>query len=286
MQTIDFKNINLPFQPHILAELLKLNDDTNMNFHDLDRLIRSDQNLAALILKVANSSFYSRGNEIRSLQQAVGMIGFKTVISFSMAASAKNAFEGCNYPKFREFIWKHSVITALIARHIATEKKIHDAPEECFTGGLLHDIGKVILNISDRKKFSEVIEKVVKEHIIFTAAEEQVFGITHSEAGRQGIIHWKLPKIFESVTGSHHQAEEFLQSAESDHVKMVVSLVQIANMLANAHGFGNKAVKFSDIPQSLIEFTGITPEELQYFTTDYKDHIKEDPFYRFFVTIS
>ena len=71
--------IQLPFQPQVLATVLQLRDDTRMDFIELDRLIRSDQTIASLILKLANSSFYSRGNEIRTLPQAIGMIGFRTI---------------------------------------------------------------------------------------------------------------------------------------------------------------------------------------------------------------
>jgi len=286
MERIDFKKIALPFQPYVLTELLKLNEDSNMNFHDLDRLIRADQNLAALILKVANSSFYSRGNEIKSLQQAVGMIGFKTVLSFSFAASAKNAFDGCNYTRFREFIWKHSVITAVIARSVAVTKGYSDISEECFVGGLLHDIGKVVLNIIDREKFIQVINMVVKEKTSFINAEQKIFGFDHSAVGTQCIIFWKLPKVYESVTGQHHDIDSVLKSGLPDTTKRIVAFVQFADMLANAHGFGNKAVTFSDIPENLTAFLEITEEEMVFYSSEYKDHIKEEPFYKFFVSIT
>ena len=63
------KTLQLPFQPQVLTAVLQLRDDTRMDFTELDRLIRSDQTIASLILKLANSSFYSRGKEHFSLGQ-------------------------------------------------------------------------------------------------------------------------------------------------------------------------------------------------------------------------
>ncbi len=107
------REIQLPFQPQVLAAVLQLRDDTRMDFIEPDRLIRSDQTIASLILKLANSSFYSRGNEIRTLPQAIGMIGFRTIVSIVTAASAKNIFLSGNYAKFRRYVWQHSLVTAV-----------------------------------------------------------------------------------------------------------------------------------------------------------------------------
>jgi hypothetical protein len=88
--------------------VLRLREDTRMDFIELDRLLRTDQNIASVILKMANSTFYSRGQEIRTLPQAIGMIGFRTIVSIVSAASAKSMFSSGNYARFRRYVWQHS----------------------------------------------------------------------------------------------------------------------------------------------------------------------------------
>jgi hypothetical protein len=127
---------------------------------------------------------------------------------------------------------------------------------------------------------------VVKDKTTFLNAEEKIFGYNHSELGTQCIIFWKLPKIYESVTGGHHFSDSVINSDLPASVKKVVSYVHFADMLANAHGFGNKAVKFTDIPENLITFLELTEEELVFYFSEYKNQIREDPFYKFVASIT
>ncbi|MBN8222716.1 MAG: HDOD domain-containing protein, partial [Spirochaetes bacterium] len=113
--------IHLPFPPQVLAAVLRLRDDTRMDFIELDRLIRADQNIASVILKMANSTFYARGREIRTLPQAIGMIGFCTIMSIVTAASAKSIFASGNYTRFKRLVWEHSLVTAVVGKIICEQ---------------------------------------------------------------------------------------------------------------------------------------------------------------------
>ncbi|MDH5719254.1 MAG: HDOD domain-containing protein [Spirochaetia bacterium] len=281
---MDLSKIDLPFQPHVLAKILQLNNNTEMNFKDLDNLIRADQNMTTLILKVANSSFYSRGNEISNLQQAIGMIGFKTVIAFATAGAAKKIFESGNYSRFKRYVWEHCIVTATIARAIA-QKFDKELIEESFIGGLLHDIGKVILNIVDRHKFIEVIHLVEDNAIEFLEAEQYLFETNHAKVGATCIENWNLPHVFKTIAEYHEAPLGASENGLSEKEKALLYIISYANYIAKKNGFGNyladKEYDFSKVR----EFLRLTDEDILLFEENYGEIIKEDQFYKFFITV-
>ncbi len=282
LQSIDFKSMDLPFQPHVLSAILNLQNDSMMNFHDLENLIKSDQNLTTLMLKIANSSFYYRGNEVKTLKQAIGMIGFQTVISFAMTASLKNAFEAANYSRFKNLVWKHSIVTGVIARSIAEKLKRKELQEEAFIGGTLHDIGKVILNNLDRKMFIDVIDEVTSQNISFRRAELKRFGYDHNEVGMLCIENWKLPGIYKTIAGHHWDPQAATAFPMEDDVKMLLHIVSYGHLLSKKYGYGILLDEELEQEDYLMSFLEISQADKTYYEDEYREVIKKDPFYQFF----
>ena len=284
LASIDFKNMNLPFQPHVLSAILKLRDDSMMNFHDLENLIKSDQNLTTLILKVANSSFYYRGNEVKTLQQAIGMIGFQTVISFAMTGSVKNAFDMANYSNFKRLVWQHSIVTGIISRDLAARLGYKELREEAFIAGILHDIGKVILNNLDRKKFIEVIHKVLDESRPFHLVEREIFGFDHNVVGMRCIEFWNLPSIYQKVAGVHHGDFAAMGDPLEGEEQKLLEIVCLAHYLTKSYGYGILTSGDADRGERLYDRFDISDEDKLFYKDEYADKVKEDQFYKFFIS--
>ena len=286
---VDLKNIKLGVQPHVLASIVNLSDGSDMSFAQLDRLVKSDQNMAALILKAANSSLYSRGNEIRTLQHAISMLGFQIVRSLAMAAASKTLFQAGNYTRFKKFVWEHSIVTAMIARELAQKLDMKDHQEEAFIAGLLHDIGKVIMNVLDRKKYIQVIDMATTQNIAFADAETKLFGYNHLDLGGMAVTEWKLPGIYKTILSYHdgiHLRPELQNGGEQDDEDLsILYLVSYANYLALKNGFGLYLEDIEKDGEILEKQLKITPEIKKYFTEGYKKHIEEDDFFKFFMTM-
>ena len=285
---VDIKKLKLNIQPHVLAGILKLNEKSSMSFKDMDRLVKSDQSMTALILKAANSSLYSRGGDISTLQHAISLLGFQVVRSLAMVAASKALFEAGNYSRFRRYVWEHSVVTAITARNLAIRLKMTELEEEAFIAGLLHDIGKVIMNILDRKKFIEVITKAVDEKIPFSEAEKSVFGYSHLDIGELAINEWHLPALYKPILSLHMDYRSFTPVEGEEGAKKLLHLVSYANYLAKRHGFGHftaaDADNIEDI-QYLEGELGMKEADVLYFTGEYARTIAEDEFYNFFMTV-
>lgn len=280
---VDLKKLKLSIQPQVLAGLLNLDDEEGMSFKELDRLIKTDQTMAALILKAANSSLYSRGNEIKTLQTAIGMLGFKVVRSLAMVASSRQLFETGNYTRFKKLVWEHSIVTALVARKLGERLGQKEHAEEAFIAGLLHDIGKIILNVIDRKQFIEAINRATEKKIPFAQAETEVFGTNHLELGAQAAVAWQLPGVYELILSKHANLEQV--TVESDEERILLYIVSYANYLAKRYGYGHYT-EHDDADGAFLEAQlELSPENKKFFLEELPKSIQNDEYYKFFMTM-
>jgi len=274
----ELKSIKLTIQPQVLASLLNLNETSNTSFSQLDHIVKADQNMSTMILKAANSSFYSRGNQVTSLQHAIAMLGFRVVRSLAMAANSKTLFETGKYSRFQRYVWKHSTVSGVISREIASKLKKGDLEEEAFVAGLLHDIGKVILNIIDRKKFIEVLDIIAEKQIPFAEAELTVFGTSHMTVGQKAAGEWKLPENYGKIFGHH---EKFSKELDSSEDMMLVLIVSYGNFLAKKYGYGHYCPQDDADGEYLEKALGLSDEVKNYFREIYPKKIEEDEFFQF-----
>ena len=138
----------LPTIPESLVEILRIIDEPTTGASDLARVVRLDPPLAAKILRLANSPFYGLGHEVTEISRCIAVLGYRTVRSVAITLPvASNLLSAVARTRgrldYRE-IWRHSVVTGAVARHLGI--LVHDpVPEEIFAAGLLHDLGKFVL---------------------------------------------------------------------------------------------------------------------------------------------
>jgi putative nucleotidyltransferase with HDIG domain len=103
-------------------------------------------------------------------------------------------------------LWKHSVAVALAASHFTTKMKVANG-SVAFTAGLLHDIGKVVLNEYVAAEFSEIARRVSEQRISFLEAERDVLGYSHEDVGGMIAEQWKLPEPMVLCIRHHHDPD-------------------------------------------------------------------------------
>ncbi|MHB9094311.1 MAG: HDOD domain-containing protein [Eubacteriales bacterium] len=196
----------LPALPHVTYRVLQLTSDPKTTIPELTDTITKDQVLTAKVLRMANSAYYGYARRIYGISDALIILGFSTVRNLVLAASVYNVmdkeFQGYFLPKGE--LWKHSMSTALIARLLA-RKVSYELPDQAFTAGLLHDIGKIIMNTYMKKRFAKVIEMVNGENIPFMEAEQQILGFDHAEVGARVAEKWNLPDELVEAIANHHR---------------------------------------------------------------------------------
>jgi len=208
LQTIIMSTRDLPAMPQVASKVLELSSDPNTSASQLQQVISDDQAMTARILKIANSAMYSCSRKIKTLTEAIVMLGFNSIRSLVVTSAARNLY---NTRKSRSglkerLLWEHSIGAGFACRLMA-QKHAPALTEEAFLAGLMHDIGKLVLNIRIPEKFDEIVQVVYNENRSFHSTEQENFGFTHAEVGSLLVNKWKLSPVLEDVIKNHHNPE-------------------------------------------------------------------------------
>ena len=274
------KRVNdIPSLPQFVIETLKKLDDPKSSAADVANKLSRDEGLVIRVLRLANSAYYGLSRRISSVSEAISFLGFKTVKSIVLAASVykfmDSSFTG--YALDRGDLWKHSQSVASTARFLATHVKGVD-PEEAYIAGMVHDIGKIVLNDYVRFGYSIIIRLVEEEQLPFTDAEKQVLGFDHAQVGGLVIEQWNLPEIYMYTTSNHHSPAALPEDMQE--YRLVVDVVHVANAICSmlGAGIGANGLQYSLSEESLARIGVTNLEETMSSVVDLLAQIEEEDY--------
>jgi putative nucleotidyltransferase with HDIG domain len=221
----------LPTLPTIFYEFNKLVNSPYVSNKQVAELIKKDQAMVVKILRLSNSAMYGKRQEIKNLTNAITYLGHETLknIILQIALVRMFKFEHKKIPEFNPAaFWEHSIATA----HFSTimEKKLKLPHQENFyIGGLLHDIGKVLVYEFYPEKFEEIVLLMIEEEIPDYEAEVEVLGVDHAEIGGVLAEKWKFEKDIINSIQYHHT---LLKSRGS----LVTAVVSLSNLFSKKAG--------------------------------------------------
>ena len=225
---------DLPVMPPVAAEVMRRAEDPDSDLRGMTNLISRDASLAVRVLKIANSSFYSMPRKIESIQQAIVLLGYSTLRSVVVAASIKDVF--ARYGLSERLLWEHAIAAACAASSLA-ERIGGFAPDEVFVGGLVHDVGKLVMHAESERRYQDVMRAVYAEEKSSVQAEIEVFGFDHAEVGQLLLAKWGLPERLVSAVGAHHDLE---RSQEVEGARPLASLLEVSDRIALHEGHGRR----------------------------------------------
>ncbi|MCU0821342.1 MAG: HDOD domain-containing protein, partial [Spirochaetes bacterium] len=215
----------LPAFPENVLVLQRLCRERHVQIEKIVEKIMMDPALTADILKLANSAYFTGIRKIENLNEAVVRIGLKNLYNLLIVTASRRILEQ-RYKMFAE-IWKHCSKVAAYARDIAMWYNLNNIKDNAFLGGLLHDLGKIILLATD-KKFSAWIENLMANRKIRTSTvlEEITLGISHSVIGEVMAGKWGFPEYLIEAIRFHHAP-----LCGSNKNRDLIYTVYLANML-------------------------------------------------------
>jgi putative nucleotidyltransferase with HDIG domain len=261
---------DLPPLPHVASRVIELASDVTANASDLEKLISRDQALTTRVLKIANSALFGRRATISTVSRAVVMVGFKAVQSLVVAASTEALFRSSSVNFKDKLLWEHAVAAALAAGILARECR-YAGVEEAFLSGLLHDIGKVVLDINLGDRYQRVVERVYNEGATFVEAEREMLGFDHAEVGSLVIKKWNLPPLIEEAVRLHHRSRGALLDPT------LCAIVSLANSLCVKGGIGPERRPELDLePLDATARLRLTPERLGLIATSVEERLAQE----------
>jgi putative nucleotidyltransferase with HDIG domain len=220
--------------PALSSDLLEGIQDPDADFQSLANKLQYDPGTTANILKLANSAYFGAPQSITSLRAAFVRLGtkniFQLLVAQGMADTLKSPLKGYDLQPC-EFM-HHSVMVAVACEEICKLLKLHTS-DIIFTAGLLHDIGKIILDDFIAKKSAEISKAIFEQKLDMCIAEETLLGINHAETGAKVLKKWLFPAELVETAHFHHHPHY----ASSEYSK-TVNIVHLANTLAHSIGIG------------------------------------------------
>lgn len=185
---------SIPTLPTVLTELSRRMEDPKTSSDDLAQVILQDQAISSKVLKLVNSPFYGYSGRITTINQGIVILGFNAIKNLVLSTSVIEAFKGAQSSEsFRaDLLWVHSAAVAGAAKLLAERSGGAD-PEEAFVAGLLHDIGKMLLWLSEPKLLTGCIAASKAHRIPLGDVERKVLGFGDNELAAVLAEKWKFP---------------------------------------------------------------------------------------------
>ena len=220
----------LPTLRPVLAKVRQSLDQGELTGREVAALIGTDAALTAKVLKVINAPFYGRRFKISTLGHALAMLG---------ADPLRRIIEG--FPslgcgsvelRYRARLWEHGLATAFAARAVA-ETVGYDQPDEAYVAGLLHDLGKIVLDRYAPEEFLLSLRTSAERGCTVRDAEREILGVDHGQVGALVAESWNLPRLVRDVIQHHHATDADLVGVDAKN-RELLDVVVAANEIAHA----------------------------------------------------
>ena len=218
----------LPTMPVVLVQLIRMLQDQDVSTEKLGKLIETDQAISSKILRLVNSAFYGLRYSVSNIPQALMILGFNTVSNAAISVAVINAV--CVKRRHEDFdlteFWRHSIAVAVAGRYLGRKIRLQD-PDNAFTAGLLHDIGKLIMLQFLPELFDAAWEMERKEGVSFHEAERKYLPVNHAILGAHLARMWKFPTALVECIEYHHEPQILVEDIE------LLTSVHLADLCVN-----------------------------------------------------
>ena len=197
----------VPSPPRTYFKVVEEIRSPHASLEKISELIAEDPAITAKVLQLANSAVFGLELQVSQPLEAIAYIGLETTKALVLLAHTVSAFEKSKLAGFSvEELWRHSVSAGQIAQKIAlTEKGGLEVAEQAFAGGLLHDIGKLLLCANLPGLFAKTMALAREDRCTYWEAEMQLFpNAGHAELGGCILGIWGLPRAIVEAVALHH----------------------------------------------------------------------------------
>lgn len=228
----------LPILPQSVSKLIALPENPNSGISDAVRVVRNDPGIAAQVLKLANSAGMGARAPFTSLDAAAAHVGMGRIIEIAMVHAAVGMFNSRRLGFDAPALWRRSIAIGMLTqklRNLVSSRVTGPLPSaaDCFTAGLLHDVGILVLLNGFPEACALVIAAAREKGNPLLVEEREMLDLDHQEIGALACQRWKLSPPVAAAAGHHHDPAR----SEAPH-RVLVQLVHVANHIAINRGFG------------------------------------------------
>jgi diguanylate cyclase (GGDEF)-like protein len=220
----------LPTLSTVAVRVIDLAGSPVTDLGEVARCINVDPALTTKILRVANSPLYGKRRKTENLRQALTLLGLNTTVtlalSFSLTASLRDKKQAV---LDTTLYWRRSILAAVIARTLGEHLKVTRL-EDLFLGGLLQDIGMLVLDSVMPDKYGPVVADIMNNHTQLIDAEREKLGTDHIEVGTWLLRHWELPEYLRLLVAASHDPTMLAEDAD---LSIMANCVAVSGLVAD-----------------------------------------------------
>ncbi|MFN3505411.1 MAG: HDOD domain-containing protein [Caldimicrobium sp.] len=256
-----FEKINsIPTFPKTAQKALELLRKDEVNYGELEDVVKRDPGIAANFLKLVNSAAFSLHQKVDSLLKAFMLLGVNQIRLLLLASVAGQFFNKnlTGYGISSEDIWIHSITAGIAAEEITQTMNFPSEKREAlYIAALLHDLGKIVLDLylqlEEKNLFKEEWES---EDNDFFQIEWQILGVDHGMVGGYLLEKWDFSDEISFAVRAHHDSSLMVQSKTA-------AIVGLSNIIVNSLGYiGGWDAFYYIVPSNLLDIIGITSTDL------------------------
>lgn len=214
--------------PQTALKIMRMFQESRFGITDITDELARDQVLSAQTLKLCNSALFSGTIRVDTLKDAVLLLGKDLLVKTVITAAVNTYYDQAGtsgYSLCKGGLFFHAVGVAVTAERLA-KRSGKVPPKQAYTAGLLHDIGKVVLDQYIADSAPLLFRNLGNNRASFIRSEKKILGITHCRAGLILARDWQFSEALAQVVRHHHAPES------ADSHRELVDVVYIADLLA------------------------------------------------------
>lgn len=231
----------IPPAPQVLINLIDLFNQSDVNFQQMESIIKKDAALYSSVISIANSAAYSQWNGARELRQILVVLGTKTLKTITLTAAVHQFFSQFNEALGESMgrLWLDALICAHFSAKLAN-LIAYNNPDEAYLAGLLHQLGELVLLANHPRQYHSMLKQAADQASLLYD-EQQNFGIQSVELAAQIIQGWQINSSLADAIKYQYKPVELVQDANS-----LVKLVNLASNLCNRLNHSNNHYQIED----------------------------------------
>ena len=243
--------------PSNVSAILREIERQDTSIDKLTGMIELDQVLTALVLQMSNSASLGYARTCSTVHDAIMHIGLKrlkTILTTSSATSMMTQSMN-GYRLGAGELWHHSITVAVTAEWLAQSFRCSD-PEQAYVAGLLHDIGKLLMDQAILSNYATIANYVATYRMPLWQVEEKLIGIDHGKVGGLIAEHWDFPVELADAIRFHH-APSFARTSSK-----LPAIINLANSFSEDYQLNKSALLSFHIHPEALNILKLTPQTL------------------------
>jgi HD-like signal output (HDOD) protein len=244
----------LPSLPSVYVQMVEQLNEPATTIERIGEIVSQDMAMTAQFLKLVNSAFFGLSHPVSSPCEAAMYLGLDTIKCLVLAIHTFSQFDDLKNGGFKlEALMHHSLRTAGRAGQIAKlEDSTQKITNECFVGGMLHDIGKLLLAANYPRQYERVTRLVTEEGFSPCTAETEIFGVHHASVGGYLLGLWGLPVPVVEAIAFHHSPHQSASPAFG-----ALTAVHAANVFEHEHATGSRPAADNELDGPYLAALGL-----------------------------